>query len=220
MYIIVVGGGEVGHCLCKQLLDEGHEVLVIEKDAKKCEHIEEELGDICLHGDASEITILNKAGITRAEMVIAVTGEDEDNLAACQIAKQKFNVPRVIARISTPRNEKIFAKLGVECTVDAVDIISEHIKAETMLFPLTRLFSIRDRGLEVVLVRVGRNSPAVGKPIGELSLPLGSVISLVIRQGEESEIPTADVVLKEGSQLICLVPTENIDSFQAIFKES
>jgi trk system potassium uptake protein TrkA len=220
MYIIVIGGGEVGHYLCKQLLDEGHEVLVIEKDAQQCEHIEEELGDICLHGEASEITILNKAGITRAEMVIAVTGEDEDNLAACQVAKQKFNIPRVIARINTPRNEKVFAKLGVECTVDAVDIISEHIKAETMLFPLTRLFSIRDRGLEVVLVRVGRNSPAVGKPIGELSLPLGSVISLVIHQGEESEIPTADVVLKEGNQLICLVPTENIDSLQAIFKES
>jgi len=220
MYVIVIGGGEVGYYLCKQLLEEGHEVVVIEKDAKMCEHIGEELGDICLHGDASEITILNKAGITRADMVIAVTGEDEDNLAACQVAKQKFKVPRVIARINTPRNEKIFAKLGVERTVDAVGLISEHIKAETMLFPLTRLFSIRDRGLEVVLVRVGRNSPAVGKPIGELSLPLGSVISLVISQGEESEIPTADVVLKEGNQLICLVPTENIGSLQAIFKES
>jgi trk system potassium uptake protein TrkA len=220
MYVIVIGGGEVGHYLCKQLLEEGHEVVVIEKDARICEYIEEELGDICLHGDASEITILKKAGITRADMVIAVTGEDEDNLAACQVAKQKFKVPRVIARINTPRNEKIFAKLGVERTVDAVELISEHIKAETMLFPVTRLFSIRDRGLEVVLVRVGRNSPAVGKPIGELSLPLGSVISLVIPQGKESEIPTADVVLKEGNQLICLVPTENIGSLQAIFKES
>jgi trk system potassium uptake protein TrkA len=202
------------------LLGEGHEVVVIEKDTKMCERIEEELGDICLHGDASEITILNKAGITRADMVIAVTGEDEDNLAACQVAKQKFKVPRVIARINTPRNEKIFAKLGVERTVDAVELISEHIKAETMLFPVTRLFSIRDKGLEVVLVRIGRDSPAVGKPIGELSLPLGSVISLVIPQGKESEIPTADVVLKEGNQLICLVPTENIGSLQAIFKES
>jgi trk system potassium uptake protein TrkA len=220
MYVIVIGGGEVGHYLCKQLLGEGHEVVVIEKDTKMCERIEEELGDICLHGDASEITILNKAGITRADMVIAVTGEDEDNLAACQVAKQKFKVPRVIARINTPRNEKIFAKLGVERTVDAVELISEHIKAETMLFPVTRLFSIRDKGLEVVLVRIGRDSPAVGKPIGELSLPLGSVISLVIPQGKESEIPTADVVLKEGNQLICLVPTENIGSLQAIFKES
>ena len=96
----------------------------------------------------------------------------------------------------------------------------EHIKAETMLFPVTRLFSIRDRGLEVVLVRVGRNSSAAGKPIGELSLPLGSVISLLIREGGESEIPTADVVLKEGNQLICLVPTGNISSLQAIFRES
>lgn len=220
MYIIVVGGGDVGHYLGKQLLDEGHEVLVIERDARKCEHIEEELGDICLCGEASEIAILEKGGISRADMVIAVTGDDEDNLAACQIAKEKFSVPRVIARINVPRNEKIFAKLGIESVVDTVYLVSEHIKAETMLFPLTRLFSIRDRGLEVVLVRVGKNSPAVGKPIGELSLPLGSVVSSVISQGEESQIPTVNTVLREGDQLICLVSTENIDLFQAIFKES
>ncbi len=220
MYVIVVGGGDLGHYLCKQLLDEGHEVLVIEKDAGKCEHIEEELGDICLCGEASEMAILEKGGISRADMVIAVTGEDEDNLAACQIAKQKFNVPRVIARINVPRNEKIFAKLGIESVVDIVYLVSEHIKAETMLFPLIRLFSIRDRGLEVVLVRVGKNSPAVGKPIGELSLPLGSVVSSVISHGEESQIPTVNTVLREGDQLICLISTENIDLLQAIFKES
>lgn len=220
MYVIVVGGGDVGHYLGMQLLDEGHEVLVIEKDARKCEHIEEELGDICLCGEASEMAILEKGGISRADMVIAVTGEDEDNLAACQIAKEKFSVPRVIARINVPRNEKIFAKLGIECVVDTVYLVSEHIKAETMLFPLTRLFSIRDKGLEVVLVRVGKNSPATGKPVKELSLPVGSVVSSVISHEGESQIPTGDVVLKEGDQLICLIPTENIDLLQAMFRES
>jgi len=220
MYVIVVGGGDVGHYLAQQLLDEGHEVLVIEKDARKCEHMEEEFGDICLCGEASEIAILDKGGVSRADMVIAVTGEDEDNLAACQIAKEKFNVPRVIARINVPRNEKIFAKLGIESVVDTVYLVSEHIKAETMLFPLTRLFSIRDRGLEVVLVRVGKNSPAAGKPIKELPLPLGSVVSSVISHGEESQIPTANTVLGVGDQLICLIPTESISLVQAVFKES
>lgn len=220
MYVIVVGGGDLGHFLCKQLLDEGHEVLVIEKDARECEHIEEELGDICLCGEASEMAILEKGGINRADMVIAVTGEDEDNLAACQIAKERFNVPRVIAKINVPRNEKIFAKLGIESVVDSVYLVSEHIKAETMLFPLTRLFTIRDKGLEIVLVRVGKNSAAVGKPVGELSMPLGSVVSSVISHGEESQISTVNTVLREGDQLICLVSTENIDLFQAIFKES
>lgn len=220
MYVVVVGGGDVGHYLGKQLLEAGHEVLVIEKDVRKCEQLEEELGDICLHGDASEIAILNKGGISRAEMVIAVTGEDDNNLAACQIAKEKFNVPRVIARINVPRNEKIFAKLGIECVVDAVYLVSEHIKAETMLFPLIRLFTIRDKGLEIVLVRVGKNSAAVGKPIGELSLPLGSVISLVICHEVESQIPTVDTILREADELICLVPTENISLFEAIFKGS
>lgn len=218
MYVIVIGGGEVGHYLCKQLLNEEHEVLLIEKDAAKCEYVEQELGDICLHGDASEIAILDKAGITRADVFIAVTGEDEDNLAACQIAKQKFNVPRVIARINAPRNEKIFAKLGIECTVDVTEIVLEHIKAQTLLFPLIRLFSIRDRGLEVVLVKVEGKSAAVDKSIGELSLPLGSVISLLIRQGQEAQIPSLDTVLQSDDQLICLTPTENMELIQTIFK--
>jgi len=221
MYVIVVGGGgEVGHYLCRQLLAEGHEVLVIEKDAQKCEQIEGEMGDICLVGNASEMAILNKAGVARADMLIAVTAEDEDNLAACQIAKQKFNVPRVIARVNASRNEKIFTKLGIECAIDTPALIAEHFKVETRLFTLTRLFTIRDLGLEIVLVRVGEKSAAVDKPVEDVSLPSASAISLLIRPGEAPRIPAPDTVLNGGDQLICLVPAENAESLQAIFKGS
>ena len=221
MYVIVVGGGgEVGHYLCQQLLAEGHEVLVIEKDAQKCERIEEEMGDICLVGNASEMAILDKAGVARADVLIAVTAEDEYNLAACQIAKQKFNVPRVIARVNTPRNEKIFTKLGIECTIDAPALIAEHFKAETHLFTLTRLFTIRELGLEIVLVRVGEGSAAVDKPVEELLLPSASIISLLIRPGAAPRMPAPDTVLNSGDQLICLVPTENVEALQEVFKGS
>jgi len=221
MYVIVVGGGgEVGHYLCRQLLDEGHEVLVIERDVQKCERIEEEMGDICLVGDASEMSILNKAGVARADVLIAVTAEDEDNLAACQIAKEKFNVPRVIARVNAPRNEKIFTKLGIECAIDAPALIAEHFKAETRLFTLTKLFTIRDLELEIVLVTVVEGSEAVDKTVEELPLPSASAISLLIRPGEVPRIPAPDTVVNSGDQLICLVPTENVDALKAIFRGS
>jgi trk system potassium uptake protein TrkA len=193
---------------------------VIEKDAEKCERIEDELGDICLLGNASEMAILNKAGVVRADVLIAVTNEDEDNLATCQVAKQKFNVPRVIARVNAPRNEKIFTKLGVECTIDSAALVTEHIKAETFLFPLIHLFTIKDLGLEIVLIRVSENSAAVGKPIEGISLPSGSAISLLIRPEQAPQIPTPDTVLNGGDQLICLVPIENVESLQAIFEVS
>ena len=109
MYIIVVGGGRVGYYLTKALLDEDHEVLLVEKEAAICENVNEELGSICLRGDGCEAATLAEVGADRADMLIAVTGDDEDNLVACQVAKHKFNVPRTVARINNPKNETIFS---------------------------------------------------------------------------------------------------------------
>src|SRR3972149_6109368 len=126
MYIIVVGGGRVGYYLTKALLGEGHEVLLVEKDAAICETITDELGSVCLRGDGCEATTLAEVGTDRADMLIAVTGDDEDNLVACQVAKHKFNVPRTIARIGNPQNEMLFKKLGIDVTVSSTKIILEH----------------------------------------------------------------------------------------------
>lgn len=217
MYIIILGGGEVGHYLCKELLNMGHEVLVIEKDAKKCEHLEDELGSVSLCGDGCEIATLTKGGIARVDMFIAVTDEDDDNLASCQIAKQKFKVPQVIAKINNPRNEHIFAKLGIEHTVDVARLILEHIEMEAAISPLVNLLSLKEQGSELVLVRVAEGSLAVGKSVNELSLPLDSIVSLLIRQGQKSQIPTPDTVLQAGDELICLIPSGAEESVQAIF---
>ena len=102
MYIIVVGVGRLGYHLTKALLEEGHEILGIEKNAAICETVTDELGSICLRGDGCEAATLNEAGTGRADMLIAITGDDEDNLDACQVAKHKFNVPFTIARIRNP----------------------------------------------------------------------------------------------------------------------
>lgn len=215
MYIIIVGGGDVGHYLAREFLNMGHEVLVIEKEAKKCEHLMEELGSMSMCGDGCEIAVLTKAGIARADIFIAVTSEDDDNLAACQIAKQKFNVPQVIARVNNPKNDHIFAKLGIDHTVDAVELILENIKAQTAIFPLVHLLSLKERGSELFLVRVDRGSLA-GKSVKELSLPLGSVVSLLIRQERESRMPDPDTVLEPGDQLVCLIPSGSEKSLWAI----
>ena len=111
MYIIIIGGGRLGYYLTKALLDEGHEVLIIEKDAAVCETIVAEMGSICIRGDGCEVSTLIEVGTGRADMFIAVTGDDEDNLVACQVAKHRFNVARTIARVRNPKNDIIFKKL-------------------------------------------------------------------------------------------------------------
>src|SRR5579875_1411174 len=134
MYIVVVGGGKVGFYIAKGLIDEGHEVLIIERDQKdphRSDSIAEELGsEVVLRGDGCEAATQEKAGVARADILIAVTGEDEDNLVACQVAKNRFKVPRAIARINNPKNELIFKLLGIDTTVSATSVILANIEQE------------------------------------------------------------------------------------------
>jgi trk system potassium uptake protein TrkA len=218
MYIIIIGGGKVGFYLAKALLDEGHEVLVVEKDAGRTDFIRNELGSICLRGDGCEVTTLTEVGTGRADMFIAVTGDDDDNLVACQVAKYKFNVPRTIARISNPRNETIFKKLGIDVTVSSTNIILEYIEQEVPTHPLTHLLAIRDSGLEVVEVKIPPNSPTIGKKVKELSLPPGSVLSLVIRKQEKPQVPTAETILQAGDQIIAVTTPETEKALRTMLR--
>ena len=209
MYIIVVGGGRVGYHLAKALLDEGHEVLIIEKNAIICENIIEEMGSICFRGDGCEAANLDEAGTGRADMLIAVTGDDEDNLVAGQVAKHRFNVPRTIARIRNPKNEILFKKLGIDVTVSSTNVILEHIEEVVPTHPLTHLLTIRDKGLEVVEMKIPLESTAVGKAIKELSLPPESTLSLIIRKERKPIVPTANTTLQAGDQVIAVTNSES-----------
>ena len=213
MYIMIAGGGDLGCSLAREFLAGGHEVLIIEKDAARCEHLKDELGSISLCSTGSEIATLTKAGIKRADIFIAVTPEDDDNLTACEIAKRKFNVPRVIAKVNNPKNERIFVKLGIDYTANEVMLVLENIKMLTGIFPFARLSSFKERESELVLVKVPAGNPA-GKSLKNLPLPVGVMITLLIRQGEGSSIPAPETVLEAGDELVCLIPIGSEESFQ------
>lgn len=218
MYIIVVGGGRVGYYLTKALLDEGHEVLLVEKNATICEVITDELGSICLRGDGCEAATLAEVGTDRADMLIAVTGDDEDNLVACQVAKHKFNVPRTIARIRNPKNETIFKKLGIDITISSTNIILENIETEVPTHPLTHLLTIRDKGLGIVEVKIPPGSATVGKLVKELSLPPGCVLSLIIRETRKPVVPTVNTVIQAGDQVIAVITPESEEALRATLR--
>src|SRR5438093_6154069 len=197
MYTIVVGGGKVGFYLAKELLDADNEVLIIEQDAAKCALIAEELGDVALKGDGCEAATMEVAGFGRADMVIAVTGDDEDNLISCQVAKVKFNVPRTIARINNPKNEEIFKHLGIDATVSATAAILAQIEQELPTHRLIPLLHLK-HGLELVEVKVPPNAGVVGRRVGELLLPQQSLISLIIGSDGTPAVPGPDTEIRAG----------------------
>ena len=214
MYIIVIGGGRVGYYLSRALMEEGHEVIIIEKNEAFCEIINEEMGSICLHGDGCEAATLDDVGTSRADMFVAVTGDDEDNLVACQVAKYKFNVPRTIARIRNPQNKAIFKKLGIDVTVSTTDIILEAIEQEVPTHPLTHLLVPSDSGPEIVDIRISSGMPTLGKSIRNLPLPKESKLALFIRKDGKHHMPTSNTTIREGDHIIALTPLESEDKLR------
>jgi len=215
MYIIVVGGGRLGYYLVKALLAEGDEVLLIEKDAAICERVNKELGSVCLHGDGCETITLSEAGTSRADMLITVTGDDEDNLVSCQVAKYKFNVPRTIARVRNPSNERLFKMLGVDVTVNTTNIILEHIAREVPSHPVTRLMSLQGKELEIVELRIPPGAPAVGRALKDIELPPRAAISLIIRPDQKPLVPRGDIVIEADDRVLVVTPGESEAALRA-----
>ena len=218
MYIIVIGGGLVGYYLTKALLSEGHEVLIVEKDSGICETIVDELGSICLRGDGCEAVTLTEVGTDRADMLIAVTGDDEDNLVACQLAKHMFHVPRTISRIRNPKNEVLFKKLGIDVTISSTNVILEHIEEKVPTHSLTRLMAIEDKGLEIVEVKIPPKSATAGKMVKELALQPETVLSLILRKGRKPIIPAVDTVIQADDQIIAVTPPETEEALRATLR--
>ena len=218
MYAIVVGGGKVGYYLAKELLAEAeNEVLVIEKDGAKCERIAEELGDIVLQGDGCEAATMEVAGFGRADIVLAVTGDDEDNLVSCQVAKVKFNVPRTIARINNPKNREIFMRLGIDTTISATAAILAQIEQELPTHPGIIPILTLGRSLEIVAIKVPAASSVVGKRIRDLLLPQQSLIVLMIDQAGTPHVPAPDTLIRAEDEVVAVTPTENKDALQTVF---
>ncbi len=217
MYIIVVGGGKVGYYLTKQLLADGHEVVVIEKNKQKVEMIMNDLGGVVIHGDGSDSRPMEDAGMGRADIVVAVTGDDEDNLIICQMAKKRFNVKRTIARINNPKNEHIFRVLGIDVTVSPVDSLVAQIEREIPAHSLIHLLTLRDVGASFIEKEVPSNSPVIGKPINLLNLPDNFLIPLIIRHGQ-AVIPKGTTSLEAGDQVVGVTTMEHEDLLERLFR--
>lgn len=203
MYIIVAGGGKVGYYLTKTLINEGYEVLLIEKSKRKVETYSDRFGTVVLQGDACEAAVCEEAGMGRADVVVAVTGDDEDNLVISQLAKKKFNVPRTIARVNNPKNEDVLKALGVDVTVSSTNFIMHLIEQEIPTLSLVHLLTLKHADLAIVEATICDRSPVAGKELGSIKLPPDTVISLLIRS-DHLIIPTKDTQLLPGDEVIAL----------------
>lgn len=208
MYIVIVGGGRVGYYLTKALLNEKHEIVLVEKNEIICNAINDELGSVCIRGDGSEVSVLSDIGTNRADMLIAVTGDDEDNLVACQLAKHHFKVPRTIARLLNPKHAPLFKKLDIDVPVISTDAIMEIIEAEVPTHALTHLRTIEDRGLEIVEIRIPPKAITVGKAIKGLSIPPAAILALIIRKGIKPFSPSDETVIQADDQVIAATPVD------------
>ncbi|MDQ2783481.1 MAG: TrkA family potassium uptake protein [Chloroflexota bacterium] len=203
MYIVVVGGGKVGYYLTKTLVTEGYEVLLIEKDAAKVQTWSERFGAVVLHGDGCEAAILEKAGVARADVLIATTGHDEDNLVIAQLGQHSFKVPKVIARVNNPKNEEIFRRLGVAYTVSQTNIILNRIEEEIPNRPLIHLSTLRHADLAIVEVDIGRDATVVGQEIRAVRFPPDTIVAAVVRDNT-LVMPRGETQFASGDRVIAL----------------
>jgi trk system potassium uptake protein TrkA len=206
MYIVVVGAGKVGWNLGRELISKDNEVTLVESDPGRYATVEEELEHAVQYGDGSELWVLERAGIGRADMVIAVTGDDEDNILICQVAREKYGVERVIARCNNPRNMQHFELLGVKPAVSATDLILRLIEHEVPRYGLLHLLDLPQERLEIIEVDVAEGSPAAGSTVKDLGLPDGSLVISILRDGS-GFVPLADSVIKAGDEVLLVLDT-------------
>ncbi|HOK56657.1 MAG TPA: NAD-binding protein [bacterium] len=207
MNIIIVGGGNVGYYLSEKLSDN-HYVVLIEKETKISEKIAEKLNCLVITGDGCDPEVLKNAGIKKADCLAAVTGSDEDNLVICQIAKEIFNVKRVVARVNNPKNEKTFYQLGVDVAISGTSLIAKIIEEEVNWEDFITLFTFKKGKLSILRIDLPEKSPVLGKKINEINLPDDSVIVAVMR-GDDLFIPKSDFTFKENDEVIAITKVEN-----------
>jgi trk system potassium uptake protein TrkA len=212
-YIIIAGGGKVGYQLGRTFRRQSTEVLVLEKRPPRFQLLHDELGESVFFGDACEIRTMVRVGMERADLVVAVTGEDEDNLVICQVAKRLFGVPRVICRVNNPNNEDIFRLLGIDETISATRLLYRLIEQEATTAEVVPMSLLERGNLEVVEVRLAESSPASGRKVKKLTLPEGCLLTAIVH-GSKSQVVTGETVLHANDRIVALTEPTNIEALR------
>jgi trk system potassium uptake protein len=204
MYVVIVGAGKVGWNLARELIAKRHEVTVVEADLARFGVVEQELEHSAQYGDGSELWVLERAGIERADLVVAVTGDDEDNILISQVAREKYGVTRVVARCNNPRNLQHFELLGVKPAISATDLILRLIEHEVPKYGLVHLLDLPEERLEIIELEVANGSDAAGRKVKELGLPDGSLVISILRDGG-GFVPHGDSVVEAGDEVLLVL---------------
>jgi trk/ktr system potassium uptake protein len=214
MYALIAGGGKVGSGVLRRLLRHGHEATLIEQRRDRFERLEDEFEHQVVHGDATELYVLERAGIERPpDVVIAVTGDDEDNIVIGQVSLERYHVPKVVARVNDPRNQKHFDLLGIAPTVSATASIMALVEHEVPEHDLVPLLELRKENLEIVEVQIDRDDPCAGKTIDRLRLPEGARVISVVRDGK-AVIAGDGTELRAGDQVLAILEPGQEDALR------
>ncbi len=205
MFVIVVGGGKMGANITRTLLQKDHEVAIVEAKATRADSLQAEFGHRVVEGDGTELYVLERAGMTRPpDLVLALTGDDEDNLVISQLARERYGVKKIIARVNDPRNQEHFDLLGVSPTICPTQRIMALIEHEVPQHDVVHLLDLRHENLEIIEIEIDPKCPCVGKAVSNLGLPDGSRLISVVRDGK-AVIAVGDTVLAEGDQVLAIL---------------
>ncbi len=208
MHAVIVGGGKVGEAVARWLISNGHEVTVVDEDPAVCDALDESLGSICVNGNGTDASILTQAGTNRADVLIATTRRDDVNMACCQLAKQRFGVDRSISIASSRDHVDLFSFLGIDAPIDVVEFLVRRIQEGLTLHGLVQLMQLPDdKSLVYLSTPLGPGTE--GRPVADLDLPEGVLLSLVVGRDGNIFIPGADAVLHPGDHVIAVTPVHH-----------
>jgi len=219
LYLVIVGGGEVGEPLASSLINTGHEVFILDHNQQTVTTLQRELGMVASVGEATSVRDLNDAGASRAEVIIATTGSDEDNLAACQLARNHFDIPRTIAVVHSPENAELFERAGVDMVISVTSLVLANLATAIPSHPLIRLMPVADHSQELVAIKLPAGGLLIGRKLSEITLPFGTNIILIMTSEGRSKKPNPDVRIEAEDEVIALSPTNSTAELWTLLTE-
>lgn len=211
MYIVVIGGGRVGFFLARALFNAGHEVFIIERNGRRVDELVQHFGNVAIKGDGSEPIIQMTAGVARADILIATTGADEDNLAACQLAKHRFNVPKTVTLINSPEDERLFELLGVDVVVSSTQLLLGAIEEELPAHSTAHVLPVRGNR-EAATIEVTQGATVIGRRLSTIDLPPDTlVLAIVGRDGNLKDL-NDETTLELHDEIVAMTATDQAEA--------